>query len=66
MHCEFGETLDETLRDRLVCGLCDEAYQKHLLSERKLTLDKALKIAQSMKTADVNARALRGSESEIH
>ena len=64
--CEFGETLDEALRDRLVCGLRDEAYQKRLLSEPELTLDKALQIAQSMETADVNARALRGSESGIH
>ena len=64
--CEFGETLDEALRDRLVCGLRDEAYQKRLLSEPELTLDKALQIAQSMETADVNARALRGSESGIY
>ena len=64
--CEFGETLDEALRDRLVCGLRDEAYQKRLLSEPELTLDKALQIAQSMETADVNACALRGSESGIH
>ena len=64
--CEFRETLDEALRDRLVCGLRDEAYQKRLLSEPELTLDKALQIAQSMETADVNARALRGSESGIH
>ena len=56
--CEFVETLDEALRDRLVCGLCDEAYQKRLLSEPELTLDKALQIARSMETADVNARAL--------
>ena len=53
MPCEFGETLG----DRLVCGLCDKVYQKRLLSECKLTLDKALQIAQSMETADVNARA---------
>ena len=64
--CEFGESLDEALRDRLVCGLRDEAYQKRLLSECELTLDKALQIAQSLETADVNARALRGSESGIH
>ena len=64
--CEFGKTLDEALRDRLVCGLRNEAYQKRLLSEPELTLDKALQIAQSMETADVNARALRGSESGIH
>ena len=66
MPCEFGETSDEALRDRLVSGLCDKAYQKRLLSERELTLDKALQIAHSMETADVNARALRGSESGIH
>ena len=66
MPCEFGETLDEALCDWLVCGLRDKAYQKRLLSERELTLDKALQIAHSMETADVNARALRGSESGIH
>ena len=54
------------MRDRLVCGLRDEAYQKRLLSERELTLDKALQISQSMETVDVNACALRGSESGIH
>ena len=64
--CEFGESLDEVLHDRLVCGSHDEVYQKCLLSERELTLDKTLQISQSMKTADVNARALRRSESRIH
>ena len=43
------------LRDRLVCGLHNEAYQKRLLSEPEQMLDKALQIAQSMETADVNA-----------
>ena len=60
--CEFGESL----HDQLVCGLEEEAYQKHLLSERELTLDKALQISQSMETANVNACALQGSESGIH
>ena len=53
LFCEFGESLDEALQDWLVCGLCNEAYQKQLLSEHKLTLDKALQIAQSMETTDV-------------
>ena len=64
--CESGESLDEALRDWLDNGLCDKAYQKCLLSEHKLTLDKALQIAQSMETADVNALTLRDSESRIH
>ena len=66
MPCEFGESLDEALCDRLVCGLRNEAYQKRLLSECELTLEKILQTAQSLETAEVNVRALRGSESEIH
>ena len=46
--CEFGEALDEVLWDRLVCGLCNEAYQKHLLEEWELTLDKALQTSQRL------------------
>ena len=60
--CEFGATLGEALRDRLVCGLGNEAHQKRLLSEPDLTLDKALVLAQSLETADVNAKTLRGHE----
>ena len=36
-HCKFGETLEDTLRDRLVCGLRHEAIQRRLLSEKDLT-----------------------------
>ena len=64
--CEFGDALDEVLWDRLVCGLRNEAYQKLLLVEWELTLDKALQTSQSIETADVNTRALRGSKSGIH
>ena len=59
------ESLDEALRDRLVCGLCEETYQKRLISECELMLDKTLQIFQSMETTDVNTRVLQGSESGI-
>ena len=36
-HCNFGETLDEMLRDRLVCGIANPAVQKRLLTEPELT-----------------------------
>ena len=62
MPCEFGATPGEGLRDRLVCVLGNEAHQKRLLSEPDLTLDKALVLAQSLETADVNAKTLRGHE----
>ena len=45
-----------------MCRLGNEAHQKRLLSEPDLTLDKALMLAQSLETADVNAKTLRGHE----
>ncbi|XP_064475711.1 uncharacterized protein K02A2.6-like [Ornithodoros turicata] len=45
-HCAFGSTLDDMLRDRLVCGLRDESLQRRLLAESNLTFtlaqDKAI------------------------
>ena len=34
-HCESGATLDEMLRDRLVCGVHDIRIQRRLLAEPK-------------------------------
>ena len=58
-HCEFGENLNDTLRDRLVCGLKDEQIQKQLLSKSTLTLPKATEIAVAMETASKDASELR-------
>jgi len=44
-HCNFGDTLQELLRDRLVCGINNKKIQWRLLSERELTLKKAGEIA---------------------
>ena len=33
-HCNFGATLDLMLRDRLVCGINDDAIQRRLLAEQ--------------------------------
>ena len=49
--CEFGNFLNETLRDRFVYGLTIEQIQKRLLSEDNLTYDKAVKIALAMESA---------------
>ena len=49
--CDFGEYLNEALRDRLVCGLCNEGIQKQLLSEVGLTLARAVTIAQNLEAA---------------
>ena len=56
--CNFGATLDLMLRDRLVCGINDDAVQRRLLSEQNLTFDKALTTAQGLEAAAKNPREL--------
>ena len=47
-HCEFGDTLDDMLCDRIVCGIDDGQVQRHLLAEPDLTYKKAFDIAQAI------------------
>ena len=44
-HCNFGDTLPEMLRDRLVSGINNKKIQRQLLAERELTVKKAEEIA---------------------
>lgn len=60
-HCEFKDVLNNTLRDRLVCGLRNEAAQKKLLTESDLTLDKAINISVTMEMASKEAHALHAT-----
>lgn len=63
-HCQFGTSLNDMLRDRLVCGINNDRYQRRLLAESKLTFEKALELSQSMESADKNVQELRSSDSE--
>ena len=63
-HCEFGEYLNDALRDRLVCGLLHSGIQRRLLSEADLSLAKAIEQAQGMEAAEHNAKKLQGGNSE--
>ena len=66
IHCEFGEMLEEILRDRFVCGLRHEATQRRLLSEAALSYQKALEIAKGMEAADSNTVSFKAREPVIH
>ena len=57
--CNFGETLEVMIRDRLVCGINDINIQRRLLSEPKLTYAKAVEIAQTAESAAQSMRELR-------
>ena len=49
--CKFGFSLEDMLRDRIVCGVNDDTIRKRLLPEAKLTYTMALELAQGLETA---------------
>ena len=57
-YCNFGDTLEDMLRDRLICGINDNRVKRHLLAEPGLTFAKALELAQAAETAESNAKQL--------
>ncbi|CAB4038190.1 Retrovirus-related Pol poly from transposon, partial [Paramuricea clavata] len=63
-HCNFGSNLEETLRDRLVCGLSNQQIQKRLLAESKLKFSKAVDIAVAMETATRDATEIHSKGRE--
>ena len=59
--CEFGDCAKEMIRDRLVCGVCDDTLQRTLLAVAKLTYDKAYELAVFHESAGQNSRLLSSS-----
>ena len=60
-HCSFGNSLNEMLHDRLVCGIANGAVQKRLLAEKEQTLDKAVSLGQAVEIAEKGAKDLQSS-----
>ena len=56
--CDFGQFLDQALRDRLVGGLKSESAQKKLLTEedKDLTFVKAVEIAEAIEAAEASTQ----------
>ena len=65
IHCQFSDILQETLRDRFVCGLCHEAIQRRLLLESSLSYKNALKIARGMEATDKDTKSFKTTGSMI-
>ena len=68
-HCNFGDSLSEMLRDRLLCGIANPTVQKHLLAEPELTLTKAVTKAQVVELAERGSKeiqAIKDPPKDIH
>ena len=60
-HCDFGVTLEDMIRDRLVSSVRSPKIQQRLLAETELSFDRALKIASAMERAEKNVFNIEGS-----
>ncbi len=58
-YCQFAATLDDMLRDRLVCGIRNRRLQQRRLAETDLTFQKELHISQAIETAESNEETYR-------
>ena len=59
-YCEYGKSLDNMLRDRLVCGINHDRMQQRLLSEgSSLSLEKAIDISLSLESAIKQAAVIQ-------
>lgn len=58
MNCNFG--LEEMLCDHLVCGVNHQGIQHKLLSEGDISYTDALALAQSIESAEDDAKKLGG------
>ena len=59
-YCNFSDTLEEMLRDRLVWSIADLRIQHRLLAEDKLTFAKALELAQAMELSAKDIKEMQG------
>ena len=47
-YCDYKDSQQDMLRDRLVCGVNHQSIKRRLLTENDLTYEKALELAKSL------------------
>ena len=65
LQLQYENTLDDMLRDWLVCGIRDASVQRSLLAEPDLTFKKAMELAQTAEMAAKNSKQLQNTPSSL-
>ncbi|KAL1472089.1 hypothetical protein MTO96_039541 [Rhipicephalus appendiculatus] len=58
-NCNFGDSLNRILRDRIVCGIRDDDARRCLLTHNKLTVEEAEEFAMASEKALDDVRDMR-------
>ena len=58
--CDFGELKDQLIRDKIVCGMQNNAVRRKLLQEPKLTLNRCLDICRAAEGTTAQIKAMTG------
>ena len=65
LTCEFGQLADQMIRDRIVCGIKDNAIRKKLLQESDLSLQKCVDICRAAEKTAAQVKTMYPQE-EVH
>ena len=63
-HCEYKDTKEEMIRDRLVVGIRDGSFSERLQMEPDLTLEKAKKIIRQREAVHEQQAFIKGQDSK--
>ena len=63
--CEYGNLVDELIRDRLVTGIINDNVRKQLLKEHELSLHKAVRICQLNELSEAHANSLADTSAAV-
>lgn len=58
--CEFGDWLEESLRNQLVCGISTDLIRQRLFAESQLDFCKAYKLAVSLEAVEKDEAVVDG------
>lgn len=66
MSCEFKELKEDLVKDKMICGLREEALRERLLREYDLTLKKALDICSVAEMSRAQANNMKTEQDGAH